>query len=114
MLHWNGTRWRSQAISGQFTKPPLTGVSCSSATACTAVGGQDAPAQGLAERWDGRTWSLQHLRLPATAHAITMTAVSCPAANACTAVGFAGTLTLAEHWNGHSWAIQTTQNPTPA
>jgi hypothetical protein len=118
VLRWDGTSWRSQAISGQFTKPPLTGVSCSSATACTAVGGVYAPSRGLAERWDGRTWSLQHLRLPAAASALAMTAVSCPSAATCTAVGFAATshgpLTLAEHWNGRSWAVQTTQNPTPA
>ena len=117
-LGWDGTRWRSQAISGQSTKPPLTGVSCSSATACTAVGGDFAPPEGLAERWNGRSWSLQHLRLPAAASAIAMTAVSCPSASACTAVGFGATshatLTLAEYWNGRSWAVQATPSPAPA
>jgi hypothetical protein len=113
-LGWDGTRWRSQAISGQSTKPQLTGVSCSSATACTAVGGDFAPPQGLVERWNGRSWSLQHLRLPAATNAIAMTAVSCSSASVCTAVGFAATshatLTLAERWNGRSWVVQTTKN----
>jgi hypothetical protein len=92
-------------------------MSCSSATACTAVGGIFAPAQGLVERWDGRTWSPQHLRLPADANGIATAAVSCPAATACTAVGFAATshgwLTLAERWNGRSWTVQTTPSPNP-
>ena len=118
VVHWNGTRWRIQAISGKATKPPLPAVSCSSATACTAVGGAGAPAHGLAERWDGRAWSLQHLRLPAGANVIDLTAVSCPSAAACTVVGSTatshGTLTLAERWNGHSWAVQVTPSPAPA
>src|SRR5712692_1613408 len=117
-LHWDGTSWRRQPISGQSTKPPLAGVSCPVATACTAVGGDFSPTHGLAEHWNGSSWSLQHLRLPTGANAIGMTAVSCSSRRRCTAVGFSSTthgiLTLAERWNGRRWAVQTTPSPAPA
>jgi hypothetical protein len=116
-LSWNGTRWRAEAVGGS-TRPPLSGVSCSSATACTAVAGILAPLQGFVERWNGSTWSLQHLRMPSGANAIDTGAVSCPSAGACVAVGHVATkngwLTLAERWNGRTWAVQPTQSPPPS
>src|SRR5207248_6270895 len=102
----------------------LAGVSCTSATACTAVGfyfsssGSDLP---LAERYTG-TWGLQAgLQAPpnpAGATASFLAGVSCTSATACTAVGHynnsSGTsVTLAEGWNGNtnSWTVQSTPNP---
>ena len=60
---WNGTTWTPQTMplpSGyDFV---LNGVSCSSATACTAVGSYTSSAQlvGLTERWNGTTWAVSY------------------------------------------------------
>jgi hypothetical protein len=112
VLHWNGTHWRTQAVSGGSTLNEMTGVSCPSATACTAVAG------GVADRWDGHTWSVQQLRSPGGAHGIDVNEVSCPSLVRCTAVGWAsfsrGQLPLVEHWNGRHWSLQTAQIPPAA
>jgi hypothetical protein len=62
---------------------PLLAVSCSSADACTAVGGV------FAERWNGRRWSLQSVPTPAFSDPAFdfLAGVACPARKACTAVG---------------------------
>jgi hypothetical protein len=97
----------------------LNGVSCTSASACTAVGGPPQPATTgvtLAERWNGTTWSIQHTPNPTGASLTLLQGVSCASASACTAVGSTSTstttVTLAERWNGTTWSIQTTPNPT--
>ena len=61
---WDGTTWTTQTTPA----PPIPGgaalskASCTSATACEAVG-QRTVANGsthtLAERWNGTTWSVQ-------------------------------------------------------
>jgi hypothetical protein len=99
----------------------LSGVSCTSASACTAVGEYytSAPDPGaLAESWNGTSWSL-----PATPNPITdgsLRAVSCTSASACTAVGNYGAfaadatrspVTMAETWDGTSWQTQHIPNP---
>ena len=85
----------------------LSGVSCASASACTAVGGPAQPATTgvtLAEGWNGTTWSIQHTPNPTGVQGSGLGGVSCASATACTAVGgsFNGTAgaTLAERWNG--------------
>ena len=116
---WNGTRWSVQATPNPAGArgSSLSSVTCSSATACTAVGfsgillGQDDP---LAERWNGTSWSIQATPSPAGS-ASGLTGVSCPTATACAAVGFSvnatSNQTLAERWNGTTWSIQATPNP---
>jgi hypothetical protein len=116
---WNGSTWAVQpAPSEPFF---LSQVSCSSASACTAIGYRDVPPlgtggfQALTERWDGSTWAIQQ-NLPASGN-VFLAGVSCSTASSCTAVGFrirtGGRETLlAEHWNGTSWASQRT--PAPA
>ncbi len=47
---WDGTVWTIQSVPGTGR---LAGVSCTSATAGTAVGGD------VAERWNGTTWTIQ-------------------------------------------------------
>jgi len=104
----------------------LAGISCSSATACIAVGWSATNAAGggfyqpsrvvLVERWNGANWTLQPAPTPAGAKDSQFTAVSCGSADACTAVGeyrdSAGAdVTLAERWNGKDWIIQRTVNP---
>jgi hypothetical protein len=117
---WNGTAWTVQATpdpAGAIVTK-LTGVSCSSATACTAVGSSFNRAASsdvtLAERWNGTAWKLQSTPNPAGAVASTLGSVSCSSAVACTAVGsFEGSsdlFSLAEAWNGTAWALETTPN----
>jgi hypothetical protein len=64
----------------------LEAVSCSSASACTAVGNDRNPvgiSVTLAERWNGTAWQRQHTPNPAedTSGSIdpNLTGVSCPA-----------------------------------
>ena len=61
---WNGHGWQIQPTpnprgGGWF----LIAVSCTSPSACTAVGGRLAPpckpSETLAERWNGHTWRIQ-------------------------------------------------------
>jgi hypothetical protein len=112
---WDGRTWQ---IVPTFKPAPagpnafLNGVSCTSASACTAVGNQTV-ARTLAERWNGRTWQVQATPNPAGAQNITLGGVACPAPTACTAFGLnhigSGPLTVAERWSGGRWRIQ----PTP-
>ena len=93
----------------------LLGVSCPSATACTAVGGY-APRSGaivtLAEHWNGAKWMVQPTPNPSGTRGSELVAVSCSSARACTAVGLDSKGTLAERWNGAKWAVQPTPNPS--
>jgi hypothetical protein len=114
---WNGKVWAitpAPSPSGA-TLSNLNGVSCTSASACTAVGYYASGSSNLplAERWNGTTWAIQKMRNPSGATLSNLNGVSCTSASACTAVGSTNvgsanvsTYTLAEHWNGEVWAIQ--------
>src|SRR5262249_49697669 len=91
----------------------LNGVSCSSASACTAVGASGAGP--LAERWDGARWSIQATPNPPQGNGF-LSGVSCTSTSACIAAGASNPFTpsaktLAERWNGTRWTIQGTPNP---
>jgi len=119
---WNGTIWAIQTTPNPTGAigTSLSGVSCKSAAACTAVGDYENSAGSFltfAEVWNGTSWALQSAPSPTGATGTFLSQVSCPSATACTAAGAyensAGSyLTLAEVWNGTSWAIQATPNPT--
>ena len=107
---WNGHKW---SIA---TTPTLRSrnygffsVSCVSPDFCMAVGyhgvgpgcgypGSIKPCtpRMLAERWDGRRWSIKRTVGPGRE------GVSCTSKGACTAVGGGA----AERWNGHGWFSQ--------
>ena len=97
----------------------LGGVSCASATACTAVGDYTNRAGTrvtLAERWNGASWTIQRTPNPGGKNDSGLDGVSCASKKACTAVGGytnqAGTIvTLVERWNGASWSAERTPNP---
>ncbi len=116
---WNGTNWSIQATPNPVDfSGVLSGVSCSSATVCIAVGATFGPPRGhtLGERWNGTKWSLQVTASPDGARSSSLLAISCSSVTLCTAVGqytrqFGPPLTLAERWDGTSWSIQTTPNP---
>lgn len=89
---------------------PLLAVSCSSANACTAVGGV------FAERWNGRRWRVQSVPAPAFSDPgfDFLAGVACAARRACIAVGLdhpsvsanvnyeSSALALA--WDGGAWS----------
>ncbi len=108
---WNGTAWTVQPTpnpSGAFLLQ-VTGLACSSASACTAVGWTDSGA--LVMHFDGSTWQLQPTPPPSGPPFVTpmLNGVSCGGAGACISVGsFAGT--LAERWNGTAWSLTSTPN----
>lgn len=85
-------------------------MSCTSATACTAVGYFQAAANvsavTLAERWNGKKWAIESTPNPVPDGQFS--AVSCGSAHACTAVG----TYFAEAWNGHTWAAQSIPAPS--
>jgi hypothetical protein len=90
-------------------------VSCTSATACTAVGAFQSMTgvwMTLAERWNGSRWAIESTPDPRGGGELF--GVSCTLATACTAVGTAPGGTLAERWNGTAWAIDETPNPRGA
>jgi hypothetical protein len=122
---WNGSAWSVlvvPAVSGA-TSSSLTDVSCTAATACTAVGSYYTStyvSMPVAERFNGTAWSIQTLAAPSNAQNITLRGVSCSSATACTAVGsYTSTSTfhsvpLAEQWNGSAWKLQTIPQPAAA
>lgn len=87
----------------------LSGVSCSSATSCVAVGdvinGADRQVT-LAEHWNGHVWRVLTTPSPGPELNV-LSAVSCPRANRCMAVGYYDSAgqhqALAEQWNGTGW-----------
>ena len=115
---WNGLKWAIQRMPNrtQHKNSQLLGISCASASACTAIGnsfnGSDSYAGGtLVERWNGRKWMVQPTPNPSVN---SLAAVSCASANVCTAVGEDRSGTLAERWNGTHWTIQQTPNLAPS
>lgn len=96
------------------TAGELSGVSCASKVACTAVGRDviNHVNRPLIEFWNGSLWTTQSAPMPTGARGAVLNGVSCPAANNCTAVGAwhdsTGTHTLAEAWDGSTWTIQPT------
>ncbi|MGO9874508.1 MAG: hypothetical protein ACLPVY_11970 [Acidimicrobiia bacterium] len=120
--HWNGTRWSVVAIPS-LSRAVLSAVSCSSASNCFAVGGQNGAygtQQPLVEHWNGKSWSIIATPEPPTGTFFQMNAVSCRTDSDCTAVGYseANTLTygtqqpLVEHWNGKDWSVVASPTPT--
>ena len=86
----------------------LSGVDCSSANACIAVGVVDDGSlnplsfRPVVERWDGTSWQITTLSSFGS-----LNGISCPQPSVCFAVGssFQGT-PLIELWNGTSWSTQ--------
>jgi hypothetical protein len=122
---WYGSSWSIESMpdpveaSFQPTATPfITGLSCWSSSFCTAVGYSYVATgvQAFAERWDGRSWSLESTPQVAGAFMTEPADVSCTSPSACVAVGDYSTApslplrTLAERWNGASWSVQRTPN----
>lgn len=117
---WNGLLW---SVSVSTNPSPtsdnvLLGVSCASASVCSAVGYfKDANGvyQSLLETWNGTFWATAGSPPPPTENNALAT-VTCTSASNCWAVGRIQTppdpnthiqyiQTLVEHWDGAVWAI---------
>jgi hypothetical protein len=118
---WNGSSW--SIVPSPNTSAPqdnfLEGVSCTSASACTAVGyytNGGSYDQTLVEQWNGTTWSIVPSPNPSVTQDSQLNGVSCTSASSCTAVGYAYSgssfQTLIEQWNGTAWSIVTSPNAT--
>jgi hypothetical protein len=98
----------------------LASVSCTSSTACIAVGGRAGHQQRdqiLALSWNGARWSPQ---LPVDVNHTQpndLNSIACAAPAECFAVGSVGNFNFADHrrliemWNGTAWSIQAIGNP---
>jgi len=122
----SGTRWKDApiAVPKGATRGALDGISCVAGTAtwCMAAGSYSAhgKAAALAEKWDGRAWTLTAAPAGTTQPANTLLGVSCRATTTCQAAGTDGAITpgglsrtLAERWNRKSWTIEHTPQPPP-
>jgi hypothetical protein len=113
---WNGSTWSMVSSPDANTNNnSLTGVTCLSATSCTAVG-YSQPAQTLVESWNGTAWSLVSSPNEGTGGNV-LSGVSCVSASSCAAVGYSGggSRTLVESWNGTAWSVLSSPSPgTPS
>ena len=124
---WNGTDWQRQATpnpAGDTTSsvaPALVGVSCPTGSFCVAVGNYQSGfnQSGMADTWNGQSWTAQSFPVPVDSDGWQLFGVSCTSARFCEAVGGYsdednGTNdTFAAGWNGTSWSLQSTVNPDP-
>jgi hypothetical protein len=114
---WSVKAFSSLPLPAGASFSAVRGLSCSSSTACTAVGSyyNGAEYKPLVDRWNGSAWSTQSAPNPAEGSAQNaMLAVSCPSATLCTAVGEAAKKPYAERWNGSEWVQQTIPAPAGA
>jgi hypothetical protein len=120
---WDGTSWTMLATPAvNPAGSVLSGISCTSAGSCVAVGLAGNPFVGpdsvLAEGWDGHSWTVLPAAVPPGATRSSLSGVSC-AGSSCMAVGdftvpHTETPSLAESWNGTTWKITKTPRPFAA
>jgi hypothetical protein len=113
---WNGRVWSVQRLPtpAPARRDFLAGVSCSTRTACVAVG--STKTNLLVEAWNGKRWSIEHLPTPSRSRfGGDLRGVACYSKTGCVAVGdWAGKVgfdPLVERWNGSTWSIQPTPEP---
>jgi hypothetical protein len=112
---WNGKTWGESKWTGAKgdTLAFPSGVSCTSATDCVAVGAAGTSKSGgaAALSWNGKKWTALTVPGPAKGDSSNFEAVSCPKASDCVAVGdtgkSGGTITspIAGYWNGKAWKL---------
>jgi hypothetical protein len=97
------------------TEVKLKDISCTSSSACTAVGSyvKSGVTKTLAERWNGSAWSIQTTPNPGSGSA-GLSGVYCDSASSCRAVGSQESNPYAMSWNGTSWSTFTLPKPAGA
>ena len=104
--HWNGSQWSrvpGPPPSRFQTDVFLSGVDCTSATDCNAVGTSTTydkkhgtVEHPLAVHWNGAKWSI--VALPGSGQA-GLAGISCPSPTSCVAVGGS----IIDRWDGAHW-----------
>ncbi len=116
-IRWNGSEWllKDGVQPSGSTMSWFYGVSCTSSTACTAVGAEERESiehetKTMAQRWNGTEWSIQ--TMPNTEYT-SLKSVSCTSSTACTAVGDSGSENPLEmRWNGSTWTLLSMPLPS--
>ncbi len=90
--------WTNSSDALPSDAPPLSGISCASATYCEAVGYNSSTSAVAALGWNGSSWSQQSL----PSGTPQLNAISCASAGFCEAVGNNAALTF----NGLAWSAQ--------
>jgi hypothetical protein len=123
---WDGSTWtivpspNPPGINFPGVRVELSGVSCSGATNCVAVGfTQTSVSRTLVEHWNGTTWVIVPSPNVGGSWVSTLSGVSCPSAQSCFAVGTYSVVdglshALIEHWNGNTWGVVPSHEPTGA
>lgn len=116
---WDGAGWTIEPAPkpAGAAELGLSSVSCTSVTACTAVGyvevlkpnGGGSGFDALVERWNGTSWTLEGT--PPTSQTLYdgLTGVSCVSSTFCAAVGPYST--QSDVWNGSSWTGEDFEQP---
>jgi len=121
---WDGSAW---SVLASPTGGGISGISCSSAHFCMAVGvtnvhngGSHLGEFSLAEVWRGAKWAVVTSPPPppgVPAYEAQLGSVACTSRNSCLAVGSYGEVrspraqTLIESWDGSRWSVN--QSPSP-
>jgi hypothetical protein len=119
---WNGTTWETLtvAIPAGGEEEWLSGVSCPTKKSCTVVGSVEFEhvAHGLAETWNGSSWTVNATPWPLNAQDLALNGVSCTTAKACTAIGSntrdigGAKEAVVLRWNGTEWQLEEAPDPT--
>jgi hypothetical protein len=128
ILTWSGTKWaaaRAAVPAGAALNPDaaVSGMSCPSATWCTAVGlyaDTASHTDGLLLRLSGKKWTATTAPVPAGAPGFAaLNAVSCPSVTRCFAGGthedaLFETQLLLLTWSGSKWTLVNVPLPAGA
>lgn len=115
---WNGSAWSIRPTAGRGSGYSyLYGVSCTSSSACTAVGVADG--QAMAERWNGTRWLVEPGANPDDYSGSGLGAVSCVTSTFCAAAGGGSNAdsdevpdnSVQEIWNGTKWSVKEDVDP---
>jgi len=121
VAQWNGSTWSIAPFGQKSSQSVLFSVSCPAANRCFAAGEYLANdgVKVLIEQFDGTSWTIANVPIPAGAPNSALLGISCTSVNDCTAVGLyqqdaSTNPTLIEHWDGKAWSIVPSPSPTGA
>ncbi len=122
--HWNGSAWSIvKSPNPPAASNRLTGVACSRAWGCMAVGqsggSMNLHVRTLAERWNRSRWVIVKSPTPRGAIYSVLSSISCTRRSDCVAVGEylpggqrqSQNHPLIEHWNGSVWTLMPSPQP---
>jgi hypothetical protein len=110
-----GGSTQALALPSGTLSSEIRSVSCSSSSACTAVGYYQPGSsewKPLVLRKTESQWTQQTAATPEGNAEQAMLAVSCPSATSCIAVGMSGGKPAAQNWDGSKWSLIAPNNPS--